>query len=131
MNLLCYLIIYSVAVYGLSNVMVYGGGPFDILVKFRSLMGNIHPTFKDLMSCMMCFPTNLGLILSLINLFLTPYILFTPGMIAFQDASLWYLIIPIDMFYASGVVWILHTLQEMMERVWTNNDDDEISLFNN
>lgn len=97
--------------------MVYGGGPFDLITKFRSLMGRIHPTLGDLMGCMMCFPTNVGLLLSLGDIFLLPDMSITPFSILLSNDTPWYIIVFGDMFYASGTTWLIHTFQEMMENL--------------
>lgn len=116
--ILCYIIM----AYGITNLLVYGSGPFDVLIKFRELCGNILKTLGDMLDCMMCTSTNVGWILSLINIVLLPSIPFTPFNILFNDTTLWYLIIPFDACITSGAVWLLHTFQETLESITNKNN---------
>ena len=110
--------------YGLSNLLVYGSGPFDILVKFRELSSKISYTFGQMLECMMCTSTNVGWIISLLNILLIPNIPLTPFNLIFNDISLWYLIIPFDAFITSGAVWLIHTLQESLESITSKNNHE-------
>lgn len=114
---------YVVMTYGLTNLLVYGSGPFNILVKFREFCGKIHVTFSEMLECMMCTSTNVGLILSIINLMFLPHIPFTPFNWVFDDISLFWLIIPLDACFTSGCVWILHTIQETLESITNKNNE--------
>lgn len=114
---------YVVMTYGLTNLLVYGSGPFNILVKFREFCGKIHTTFSEMLECMMCTSTNVGLILSIINLMFLPHIPFTPFNWVFDDISLFWLIIPLDACFTSGCVWILHTIQETLESITNKNNE--------
>lgn len=116
MVILCYLLM----AYGLSNLLVYGSGPFNILGKIREYCNTYLPTVGEMLDCMMCTSTNIGWVMSLINILLLPTYNFTPFNIIFHDCSLWYLIIPFDAFITSGAVWLLHTIQEYLEK---NNQD--------
>ena len=111
-NILVY-ILYS---YGLTNLLVYGSGPFDILVKFRALCRRILNTLGDMLDCMMCTSTNVGWIMSLLNILFIK-IPITPMMILYGGALPWYAIMIGDACITSGAVWLIHTFQEMMERL--------------
>lgn len=101
--------------YGLSNLLVYGSGPFNILGRFRDFSHKYLGTFGDMLDCMMCTSTNIGFVLSILDFFIFHNIMFTPFNILFNDTNLWYLIIPFDGFVTSGVVWLIHTVQETLE----------------
>ena len=62
------ILLYTIAAYGLTNLLVYGTGPFDMLVHFRRLCGRILPTLGDMLECMMCTSANVGWIVSALNL---------------------------------------------------------------
>ena len=109
------ILVYVLMTYGLSNLIVYGSGPYDMLIRMRNYLGKVSSTIGDMLQCMMCTSTNVGWILSLINILLIPTIPFTPFNIIFNNSSLWYLIIPLDASFTSGCVWLIHTLQELME----------------
>ena len=120
-NIICYIL----CTYGLSNLLVYGSGPFDILGKFREFCDENIPVLGNMLECMMCTSANIGWFFSFINVVFIPHVSITPFMEIINDTSLWYLIIPMDMFITSGTVWIIHTFQEMMERMHTNYNEDE------
>ena len=108
---------YIIALYGLTNLFVYGSGPWNILGIFRDFAHKHLGTIGDMLECMMCTSTNFGWILSLINILFLPLFPFTPFNLIFDDIDLWYYIIPLDAAFTSGAVWLLHTIQEMCESI--------------
>lgn len=107
--------VYSIMCYGICNIIVFGSGPFRVFEYIREISNNINEHFGQLFSCMMCLPTNLGIILSLINWFLIP-IAFTPFNIIFAGyTSLWWLAMILDAAFTSGIVWLIHHIQEYFE----------------
>lgn len=99
--------------YSISNIIVYG----SIFSGMREKTEKSSPDFfGKLVSCMMCTPWWVGLFLS-IGSQLTGYTQFSP----FYNYGLE--IIPISMFLdaclISGTTWLIHTVQEMMERAFT------------
>ena len=66
--------LYIIMAYGFSNMMVYGSGPFRIFEHIRNTSNNISEHFGSMFSCMMCFPANIGWIISVIDWFLLPSI---------------------------------------------------------
>jgi hypothetical protein len=116
------ILLYILFAYGLTNLLVYGTGPFDILEKFRNLSRKILTTLGDMLNCMMCTSTNIGWIVSLLNILLleTPL---TPMMILYGDLIPWYVIIFGDACITSGAVWLIHTLQEALERSNQNGEE--------
>ncbi len=111
------LVIFILVAYGASNIMVFG----SIFAKFREMIGvnKENPNFfGKLFGCMMCLPFWWGIILSItlfsptLNLdLLQSYDFFGENPInksilcSFFDGCL-----------ASGAVWLLHTLQEKLEK---------------
>lgn len=124
MNDTMIIIMYLLMAYGLTNLIVFGKGPFDLLVTFRTIMGKISYTFEDMLSCMMCTSANVGWILSLLNILFLPSLRLTPFNIIIDNNNLWYLIIILDMTLTSGVVWLIHSVQEMCERIGTTKNED-------
>ena len=122
--------LYCVAAYGLSNMMVFGSGPFRIFERIRSFAQGISEHFGTLFSCMMCFPANLGLFASLINWFLIPVAL-TPFNILLAGTSLWWLAALCDCCFTSGIVWFVHHVELFFENLAEGNiqavteEDDE------
>ena len=111
------IICYVVMVYGLCNILVYGSGPFDVLIKFKNWCEYHCSMIYNMLQCMMCTSTNIGWIFSLINILCFPMLHFTPATILFGDLKLWYLIIIFDAFLTSGSVWLIHTIQETFESI--------------
>ena len=115
------LFIFTMAVYGISSALVYFDGPFRIISRFREFMSKSE-TFNELLSCMFCLPTNIGIILSAIAL--ASGIYFTPFSNVFGGTSLWWLSIVMDGFYCGGMTFMLDTLQSKLEK--TDEDGDSI-----
>ena len=116
-------IIYILCAYGISNMFVYSSGPFNMFNHLRNTMDKYGPSnLGELFHCMICFPTWVGIILSAFDIFLLPNHLFTPFNIFINDDTLWYYIIPLDMFITSGTVWLINTFQETFESITNKND---------
>lgn len=116
-------IIYILCAYGISNMFVYSSGPFNMFNNLRNTMDKYGPSnFGELFHCMICFPTWVGIVLSAFDIFLLPNHLFTPFNLLIHDDSLWYYIIPLDMFITSGTVWLINTFQETFESITNKND---------
>lgn len=128
MMFLCFIILYSFLMYGFSNLLVYGMGPYNVLDKFRNICHKYTPMIGEMLECMMCTSTNLGWILSLINLLLFPQLTFTPFTFLFaNNMNYWYLILLFDALFTAGVVWFIHSIQEMCEKIgnYFSNTDNE------
>lgn len=106
--------LYSIMAYGACNVIVFGSGPFRIFERIREWADDIDEHFGQLFSCMMCLPTNFGIICSLVNWFFIP-IVFTPFNILFAGTGLWWLAMLCDGAFTSGIVWLINTIQEYIE----------------
>lgn len=114
------IIVYILFAYGITNLLVYGTGPFEILVKFRLLARKILNTLGDMLDCMMCTSTNIGWIISLLNILFISVPL-TPMMILYGSVLPWYVIIFGDACITSGAVWLIHNVEEALER--SNNNE--------
>lgn len=96
--------------YGISNIIIYG----SIFDGMRTFFNKINPGFLgQLVDCMICLPTWVGFVLSytLTSLgyqHLTPF-----GSIGLD--IIW-LRVFLDGCITSGVVWLIHTLQERLEK---------------
>lgn len=82
------LVCYILMTYGFSIIVTQGIGPFNIFFRLRLWAENISDNFGMLFKCMLCFPTNLGIILSLLNWFLLPNFGITPFNMIF-DGMYW------------------------------------------
>ena len=108
------ILLYCIMAYGACNVIVFGSGPFKIFERIIYWSDYIDEHFGQLFSCMMCLPTNFGIICSLVNWFLIP-VAFTPFNLVFAGTSLWWLAMLCDGAFTSGIVWFIHTVQEYIE----------------
>ena len=111
---------YCIASYGLSNMVVFGSGPFRIFEWLRYLTNRISDHFGTMFTCMMCFPANLGLFCSLINWFLIPVALTPFNILLAGHPVLWWLAALCDCAFTSGAVWLIHHIEEYFE---TNSND--------
>jgi hypothetical protein len=126
MNGLLVFLVFIFATYGFSNMVVYSNGPFGVFRKWRELSNKISEGFGELFSCMICFPTWAGMILSAINLFLIEnIIMFTPmnllmneSVFDYSGITFWlisFVIILVDGLIGSGTTWIIHNIEEWFE----------------
>ena len=116
--------IYFLFAYGLSNLLVYGMGPYDILDWVRNTAKKTLGKLGNMLDCMMCTSANIGWIVSLLNiLFISVPI--TPMMILYGGILPWYIIIFGDLCITSGTVWLINTIQEALERVGNNGEGIE------
>lgn len=106
---------YVIAAYGLSNMMVFGSGPFKIFEWIRYLSIHISEHFGTMFACMMCFPANLGLICSLVNWFFIPTALTPFNIILAGNSGLWWLAALCDCAFTSGIVWLIHHVEDYFE----------------
>ena len=126
--------LYCIAAYGISNMVVFGSGPFRIFEHIRNITDRISEHFGSLFKCMMCFPANLGWILSFADWFFIKEIAFTPFNILLLGTGLWWLALILDCFFTSGIVWLMHNFETFFENLgnanqqFEENNDDIISI---
>lgn len=108
------LLSYILFSYGITTMLIYFNGPFDIIEYFRKTMNAIHPKLGELFQCPFCLSTWIGGLFSMINYLLIP-IRITPFNMILAGSGLWWLIIPMDAFLTCGTVWLLHVLDEYLE----------------
>ncbi|MBP5458544.1 MAG: DUF1360 domain-containing protein [Paludibacteraceae bacterium] len=107
----------------MANMVVYARGPFGIFERWRDFSHSISDGFGELFTCMMCLSTWIGLILNVVNVIFVPFA-FTPACTVFGLSDYHLLSAIVDMGFTSGVVWLLHQLDEMMERIWNPEYED-------
>lgn len=104
---------YFFLVYGITNLLVNGMGPYGVIDTFREWCGKISRMLGEMLDCMMCTGNNVGLVLSAIDLFAVTGLSFTPFNAIFGgDASKFWLILPFDAALSSGVCWMMHWVTE-------------------
>lgn len=119
------ILIYCIMAYGFSNMMVFGSGPFRIFERIRNLASSVSEHFGSLFSCMMCFPANLGWIMSLVDWFLVTGVAFTPFNLLFAGTNLWWLAMLFDCCFTSGIVWIINHIDAFFESIGEGEGDKD------
>jgi len=98
------IIIFLLAAYGISNIMVYS----SIFQWWRTFWDRVSPKFfGDLFQCMMCLPFWVGVILSIISVSLSS---------RYLNIDSIFLSTFIDGCLTSGSIWLIHTIQEKLEK---------------
>ena len=108
------LLSYILFSYGITTMLIYFNGPFDIIEYFRKTINAIHPKLGELFQCPFCLSLWIGGLFSIINYLWIP-IKITPFNMILAGSGLWWLIIPMDAFLTCGTVWLLHVLDEYLE----------------
>ena len=116
------IIMYFLCAYNTSFWLVYSEGPYGIFNKFRDFVERVSPQMRKALDCMNCTPTWVGLIASSLNFLLLPSLNLTPWSIVLDGTDVRWLAIPLDALLTSGVVYLINTFQEMMERIGTNGN---------
>jgi len=125
MNSWLIILIYSIAAYGLSNMTVFGSGPFRVFEHLRSITTNISEHFGSMFQCMMCFPANIGWVASLIDWFFIKQIAITPFNILLIGTNLWWVAIIGDCIFTSGIVWLIHNFESFFESIADGNSQQQ------
>lgn len=108
---------YIIFAYGMANMIIFASGPFGIFEKWRNFAHRVSDGFGELFTCPMCLSTWIGLVFSAINIWLVPTVAFTPFNMVFGVGEYIPLVLIMDMGFTSGIVWLIHQFEEMMERI--------------
>lgn len=114
------IIVFILFAYGLSNLLVFGMGPYDMLDWIRNTAKKVFGKLGNMLDCVMCTSFNIGWVVSLLNLLLIPLVPMTPMLILYGTTIPWYVTIFCDGCITSGAVWLINTIQEALER--SNNN---------
>ena len=119
------LFIYGIICYGLANTLIYAHGPFHVFDAMHNIAKKIHPQLEELLSCFICLSWWIGMMFSLMNIFLFPLWNFTPMnmlMSCQMVSQYWYVAMFLDGAFTSGLVWLINTIQDYYEK---NTPTDE------
>ena len=98
------LLVFLLIAYGIANIMVFS----SIFSRWRNLLNNLSPNFfGELFSCMICLPFWIGIFLSIFVISISQIYLNVEN-----QYFAWFL----DGCLTSGAVWLIHTLQEKLEK---------------
>ena len=117
MNLLIFILI----AYGMSNIVVHG----KVFNTPRTWLSDRSKFLDGLLHCMMCFGAWSGFILSII--FFSPTLEYGPENIItkFNFFNIHPVAIFLDGLFSSGIVWLLHTIQEYFEFNTPQNEEED------
>jgi len=119
------LLIFLLIAYGVSNIIIFG----SIFKKWRDFWSKISPTFWGMLfTCMICLPTWVGFLGSALIWSPTEhYEIVTNGLnVGLFTISKSFISVFLDGCLTSGVVWLIHSFQEAIERHFSlpdNNDE--------
>lgn len=116
--------VYLLFAYGLSNLLVFGMGPYDVLDWIRTTAKKVFGKLGNMLDCMMCTSANIGWVVSLLNYFFISVPL-TPMIILYGTLLPWYIVIFGDLCITSGAVWLINSIQEALERSNNYGQGDE------
>lgn len=102
--------------YGACNNMIYGS-IFEGWRNFLSKFGTGGYSLHKLFTCFMCLGFWMGVALSLIMYFFGVSCLTPTGFLGVNNL---FLLTFLNGLLSSGSVWLIHTLQEMLERTSQN-----------
>lgn len=108
-------ICYILFVYGMSVIVTQSIGPFNIFFRLRLWAKKVSDNLGLLFSCMLCFPTNAGIVLSLLNWFFIP-IKITPFNIILNGTDLWWLAAIMDAGLTGGVCLALWHIDDYIDK---------------
>jgi len=104
----------------MSNIVVHG----KIFNKPRTWLTTRSKFFDGLLHCMMCFGTWSGFILSILFFSPTLYYGSDNPILNFNFLSIYPIAIFLDGLFSSGIVWLLHTIQEFFEYNIPQNEEE-------
>ena len=111
--------IFILICYGACNNMIYGS-IFEGWRNFLSKFGTGGYSLYKLFNCFMCLGTWMGFAITLI-MGVFGYGKFTPtGSLGIENI---YLMMFLNGLLSSAGVWLIHTLQEALEQVFTSNQE--------
>lgn len=112
------LVCYICFAYGISYIVTNSYGPKNVFLRLREWAEDVGPNFGLLFRCMICFPTNVGILFSLFNWFLLP-IAITPFNIIFADYHTWYMGILaafMDGCLTGGVCKVIYNIDDFIDK---------------
>ena len=119
-------LIWVLAAYGMSNILVYGSIFQGMRDSFRKIgnsktpvIGDLFNFISDLLSCMMCTSTWVGFFMSLVSY--SPWC----GIVGLNQ----YLSIFFDGMLASGAVWAINAIVEWFEENRMSNQKQELTYI--
>ena len=121
---------YFMFVYGFSIWFTQSIGPFYIFMRIRRFAKQMGTNTGILFRCMLCFPSNVGIVFSLFNWFFLP-IRITPFNIIFDGTNLWWLAMIMDGAITGGICNLLWSLHDYINKISPVYEDEEFDILDN
>ena len=115
---------YTFFLYGVTIIFTQGIGPANIFFFIREIAAKIGDNVKLLVTCPLCFGTNLGWVFSLINWFFIP-VNITPFNFVFEGTSLWWVAMIMDAAYAGALCKIIYNIDDYIDKITPIFEDEE------
>ena len=119
---------YTFFAYGMSVIFTQGIGPGSIFLRLRMWAERVGSNFGLLFKCMLCFPTNVGLVFSLFNWFVVPEVKISPFNMILGETNLWWLAMILDACYTGGMCHLLWNIDDYIDKstpIFEDEDGDE------
>lgn len=110
------LVCYIFFLYGTTYIFTNGIGPFNIFFLLREYTKRIGDNIGMLFTCPLCFGTNLGWVVSLINWFFIP-ISITPFNMIFCNTDLWYVAMIMDAAFSGAICKIIYNIDDYIDKI--------------
>lgn len=111
-----YLVCYLLFVYGISVIFTQGIGPFNVFFRLRQWADSKGANFGMLFHCMLCFPTNVGIVFSLVNWFFLPITITPFNFILGDYGYLWWLAAIMDGCVSGGVCRFIYNIEDYIDK---------------
>ena len=106
---------YIFCTYGLTLIFTQSIGPFNIFYIIRTWAKRISDNLGMLFTCPLCFGTNIGWVLSVINWFLIP-INITPFNIILEGTNLWWIALLLDACFTGATCKIIYNIDDYIDK---------------
>lgn len=106
---------YIAFAYGISVIITQGEGPGSVFANIREWAEDKGDNLGLLFRCMLCMPTNVGIIFSLFNWFLLP-IAITPFNMIFYGTNFWWLAAIMDGCLTGGICRFVYNIEDYIDK---------------
>ena len=110
--LFCYIFV----TYGLTLIFTQSLGPANIFYRIRRIAESISDNVGMLFTCPLCFGTNVGWVLSILNWFFIP-IKLTPFNMILDGTNLWWLALILDACFTGALCKIIYNIDDYVDKI--------------
>ena len=110
--LFCYIFV----TYGLTLIFTQSLGPANIFYRIRRIAESISDNVGMLFTCPLCFGTNVGWVLSILNWFFIQ-IKLTPFNMILDGTNLWWLALILDACFTGALCKIIYNIDDYVDKI--------------